>query len=51
MILVTARKNAQKCESIFMHRLCLEGPVDGFDRGSLVKSCSFCNIFFWELLR
>ena len=41
MILVTARKNAQEGESIFMHRLCMEGPVDGFDIGSLIKCLSF----------
>jgi len=40
MILVTARKNEQECESIFIHRLCVEGPVDGFDRGSLIKTFS-----------
>ena len=40
MILVTARKNAQVWESIFIYRLCMEWPVDGFDRGSLVKTFS-----------
>jgi hypothetical protein len=29
------------CESIFMHRLRVEGPVEGFDRGSLIKTFSF----------
>ena len=40
MILVSARKNAQECESIFMYRLCMEGPVESFDRGSLIKTFS-----------
>ena len=40
MILVSARKNAQKWESIFIHRLYLERPVDGLDRGSLIKTFS-----------
>ena len=43
---MTARKNVQEWKSIFTHSTCLEGPVDGFDIGSLVKSCSFCDIFF-----
>ena len=40
MILVSARKNGHEWKSIFIHRLCVEGPVDGFDRGSLVKTFS-----------
>jgi len=40
MILVTARNNAQECESVFMHRPCMEGPVDGFYTDSLIKCLS-----------
>src|SRR5438105_11815861 len=46
MILVSARNTAQEWESIFLHRLCLERPVECFQRGSLVKTFSFCDIFF-----
>ena len=50
MILVSARNVAQEWESIFLHRLCLERPVECFERGSLVKTFSFWDILFLELL-
>ena len=50
MILVSARNTAQEWESIFLHRLCPERPVECFERGSLVKTFSFCDILLLELL-